>query len=1114
MPGIVDQWLRQFLHKRGLECPDERALYAYRCSEQEFSSLAGALQVSGPSGGIGDSDTAVIRAFVLYAAEWWQRKYDGRQWAWDPILCSVGWHSVSYPDLYKPTMRACRWWNIQMVRLPSSGTRYLGTFACQGGLPLGLIGAADSRVARYLRAVLKHTVEYRQFVDDPIELARDQQHLLLPPTMRRDYVFRLAADLIESVIDLQADAVGEDPLEKLDQTRVGWRDQMPLDLGNERARNFLVGLLQDAGKVTTFRVNDFRAERFLRQTGTGYRFGARVRLPASISAQDLAIQLRVSSDALPHRLEVRIPGERVRVLGVYALRGEEDFVFLRDGQPTEIWDEEAAGEIRLTFLSGETIGTSVVPYRGVQLEDLPWCFRPDGNKEYIFVGEGKVSNRSPELLALVSDGCTVDESEGVVDLGERTLGRSMWWVKQPATVRMNGGFCVIRPGANQVSDEEYRFVGSKCYDLESPVPLFKGKPKLKLVRPERIPKSIPDNQIDWRQSGNEWCGGPTTYGLWEMRHVATDKELRFRRRMGILPDGLTLTPRPGEDLGGGALEFGNAAEVRVAPSTTDVDVETVKEEGGAIRFAITARNPSNPPAKIGLRLQWPNGRELPVQVHFPGRGGRFLSNGEPCTHSVAASELYGVRATALSPIDFEKFWVEGELKAPDLGPLARVTHFRRQMRKSRLNHELPIIDVRPMIDLLLSASQSSEAKVVLRIMDRANLEHGKIEVSRYSATLHKETDLALISIMPSLEIEDASLLTCEALPISRPADDPVELSFLGPSAEPVGIRIPEDMNLCEPWLVMVRHEGQLKIRPIEIGEDQSHFPDDPEIGLSAASRVIDPSLRAEAIARALENMLQTEDEKKLDMEWVFLTDTLLRAQGLPATVFDFLPCLVKNQKLLVRCLFRLDSGLRKMLWELESELPFSWLLIRRDIWWGEAESAYSRLVHDLTQAGIENGHQTACDHIRSIIGEGANRHPSLATLAVDIAVRLEGGFLRQEFADDIQGERDAKINNLLIYHMENFPRGYGRDDWIKELGNGPILNALWQGKQVAFWDRQPIFDTPVAAACYCFFGNATPRTSYLTKRIRADDPEWFDIAYSATWVQLALAVDKLRGEQH
>ena len=74
----------------------------------------------------------------------------------------------------------------------------------------------------------KHTDAFRKFVDDPIDLARDQQHLLLPPTLRRDYVFRLAADLVEAVLDLRDCVQEENTLEALDQARPDWRNNMPL----------------------------------------------------------------------------------------------------------------------------------------------------------------------------------------------------------------------------------------------------------------------------------------------------------------------------------------------------------------------------------------------------------------------------------------------------------------------------------------------------------------------------------------------------------------------------------------------------------------------------------------------------------------------------------------------------------------------------------------------------------------------------------------------------------------------------------------------------------------------------------------------------------------------
>ena len=323
--GAAD-WIHDFLRCRTLEHPDGRALYAYRCTAREFAGLTETLERNAPLGN--RAGNGVIRAFVLYAAEWWQRRYDGRHWAWEPLLTSIGWYSVDYPELYESVRKAWSWWKVDLVRLPTS-IRYLGTFACQGGLPLALVGDTDSRVTQYLRAVLKHTAAYRQFVDDPIDLARDQQHLLNPPTLRRDYVFRLAADLIEAVLDLQndieSDSEDEDPLNALDQGTSGLAAHHAPPLWKMRGRAaLLTGLLREAAQGRLSPSDEFRVERFLRRTDVGWRLGARIRLPASVSADHFARQLRVPAAARPRRLEMRLQGERVRVVGLY-VRQSDDF---------------------------------------------------------------------------------------------------------------------------------------------------------------------------------------------------------------------------------------------------------------------------------------------------------------------------------------------------------------------------------------------------------------------------------------------------------------------------------------------------------------------------------------------------------------------------------------------------------------------------------------------------------------------------------------------------------------------------------------------------------------------------------------------------------------------
>ena len=1112
-------WINEFLHRRELDGPDGRALYAYRCTATEFDSLAEALSHRAPDG----TTNAATHAFVFYAAEWWQRQYDGRHWAWEPLLASIKWH-VHYPDLYEPVRAALRWWQADLVRLPTS-IRYLGTFACQGGLPLGLVGDADSRVVQYLRAVLKHAAEYRKFVDDAIDLARDQQHLLRPPTLRRDYVFRLAADLIEAVLDLQSDAQGEDPISTLDQVRPGWRKTMPLALENKRARDLLIGLLREAVQVRP-PTDDFRVERFLRRTSVGWRLGARVRLPASISAEHLAHHLNVSEGDLPPRLQVRVHGDRVRDVGLYAAQSDNFLLVTRDTQSqTEIWDTEATTEVRLQFLSGDVVGEGVVPYRGTALGELPWAFRGDAN-ECPFIGEGSVSNRAPEIVVLAPDGCTTDcvsaleessarESEGLdPSTGDniRVLSRILWRIAEPTAIKAAHGRCVVRPSSGQVVEEDYRLEGQRCYDLESAWPLFCGTPRLRVFKAEQAPRAVPTNEVSWRQTGGEWQQRPNAFGLWEVRYMRGG-ELRYLGRVGILPEQFCLSLAPGSDMSEGYLVLNGAEAVKVSSHSQET-VVTPRIEGDVVRVHVATRNAAAPTARVHLRLHWQGAAGLVVQAPFPGRGGRFLRDDKPLGRELAVDDLYGVRATALSPDDSQKFWIQGELKALDLdGSLLRVAHFRLPLRKSGVTHELPLIDSRPMIQLLLASSSSGEASVALRIVDGFQHEHGSVRVNRFAATLEYDHSMVFVNA-PLTPDGDEPAATFEALPIARPDTDPVLLDVFNPADAPHGAVLPQDLNINEPWLVVARHDDRVCVRPVVIGgrssESVNLSTSDAEVPrLCEAVSLRDWNSRIRAIAAAMDAMLDAEDTHRVEEEWDFLTDALLRAEGLPATSLNLLKVLVEKPNLLVRCMFRLESAPRQLLWRLEDELPFSWLLIQREVWWTEARQAFERLRGQLAE--MPDGDQIASDHVYSIFTEGAHQLRGLYTVACDIGFRLKGGRIPDLIVEEARKKRDDKTQEQLNlrYSMDDWPTGDGRSEWAEELEQGELLNklAIWQ-HEGDFRERQPIFDTPVAAAWCCFHSKPTDRMIFLVKRIRTHDPEWFDLAYEAAWFQFALMQDK------
>ena len=160
--------------------------------------------------------------------------------------------------------------------------------------------------------------------------------------------------------------------------------------------------------------------------------------------------------------------------------------------------------------------------------------------------------------------------------------------------------------------------------------------------------------------------------------------------------------------------------------------------------------------------------------------------------------------------------------------------------------------------------------------------------------------------------------TFEAMPLARPGDDPVQLDPIGPVNAPNGAVLPHDLNLCEPWLVVMRHDERVRVGPVRIDEPivpgacsglgRSESP-----RLAEALSIAEREPRTERIAAVMDDMLTDGDSEPGEEEWSFLTDSLLRAEGLPATALDLCRVLVTKPRLLVRSLFRLESAPRQLL---------------------------------------------------------------------------------------------------------------------------------------------------------------------------------------------------------
>ena len=671
---------------------------------------------------------------------------------------------------------------------------------------------------------------------------------------------------------------------------------------------------------------------------------------------------------------------------------------------------------------------------------------------------------------------------------------------------------MIRPTSGHTADEEYRLSGSRFYELECAWPLFRGQPRLRLERPEQPSRPVPANEVEWRQGGGEWLPEPTGSGLWEARHLRSG-ELRFFGRMGILPGQLSFSIEPGSDMSQGDFILNDADAVRVAGSDANTQV-SAEPADDAVRVQVKAVDADSPPVRVRQRLHWPGAQELSVEAPFPGQGGRFLLEGSPVNRELAVDDLYGVRATALSPHGTHEFWVVGELKARDASRIVRVAHFREKLRKSGVLHELPVSEVRRTIELLLSASSSTDAHVALQIVDPYGMVHESARVSRFLATLECNPQFKLVSVSPVLDGRNTP--TFEAYPLIRPGGDPMTLETVGPAVAPYGALLPQSLDRAEPWLIVMRHDDQIRVRPCRVGGSGALSAYAGSIhgktpSIAEALAIEDVEQRIQGLGVAMDAMLGKESTARNEAEWSFLTNSILGTEGLPASVLDLFRVLVTKPKFLVQCLFRLESGPRQHLWRLEDELPFSWLLVRREVWWAEARRTFERFRERL-EGVVDDPERMAREHVTLILSEGAERLPALETVATDVALRLEGASLSKEFVATVQGERDKETPGQigLRSSLDDWPEGYGREDWADELGTFPKRLCQHADEHRA---RQPIFDTPVAAAWCCFGGRPTERTTFLVKRIRAHDREWFDLVYGVTWFRLAHAQNELKERQ-
>lgn len=1134
MPNEARIWIDALLQRHALNQPDQRPLYAYRCTEADYASLA---ELTGPvldraikQGCLRDAPGAL---FCLFAAEWIRRRYSGGQLRYADILSATHAPDLAYPVLQDLVQRGLRFWHRPLLRVGQARI-FLLTLACEGGLPMQFLQHEGAALRRYFRNLLKDVQTYRFAGIDSATLAA-QAAAYLPKSLRQDVVYELAAQIVDAVWALQQQVVSQsDPIATLNHIQPRWRDQFPLELSDLTAQSFLEGLVSTAAGLAQTGKGRFQLLRTLVNRGAGWQLRAEVDLPGLLPRQDACAAFGGEPNG---RLELLLRNSQTApvVLG-WATPCQTGVLLERSKRVTTWTGVQASASFQLSTRP-QISSSALVPLQGGEpLEDLPWIFvDADGSgHELRFRGQGSIKTRYPmawiavpRAASLHAEGDT--EVEVIGELSE--LGRTLFRVVgQVRVVSDRDDQCSVVTRSDAAEEDSFQLHGKLLTIARASVSQYLGVPKLFAISEEGSIRPVSPQHLHWRSlvgAAQNWRAlSADCIGDGELRYVEQGK-LRFRTRIGILPESLSLSYEPRMTANGGCVRVnGPSALVGVIDTPITVDWKRI-ETPGQSGTLIDMRCSGEPPESVTLSIRWPSGGESRLTVPFPAGGQRFLDpSGKVLSQGalVPWDRLSGVRARVMSPLGGGRYILTGALNASDLSPdLAHAVWVRAPIPQvvgtsGRIN-EIDLLELQDDLLSMLSASKDLDAFITLRIESPSiNNTPGSIRVGRYDLALEPTPDRRAVRLdtasLARINGEPLGKLRVEIFPLWAPANGHRELQPSLSEGVPTGEWSIEEHRLEDgPWMVTAWDGDWNRTRPLLITVDSEIAPSVDEENhletlagrnLRGAIRLSDPLLRVAVLKKSV----RTLRDDCLSPDWELALTLIHAFSDLPPSSMDLLPQLVGEPEAVVMTLLKENPADVPGLLALFERLPFSWRLLPIRAWLQAIRRHVSALRDQLQQL-------TDCDvliwnSISAVLGKAGEQYPYLDVVRELVCWDVHGWLKKGETKDlGVASTAQGRVllrQCLLQVHQEllhakvddnNWPQGPALSTWVEQqIQAHPVSAQLIVDTPHGTGYRKPVQNAPIAAAMVSAYGlTAPPRVVYEIASLRTFDKCWFDKAY-------------------
>ncbi|WP_404360505.1 STY4851/ECs_5259 family protein [Methylotuvimicrobium sp. KM1] len=1073
-------WLTAFLTRRSLKQPDQRPLYEYHVSNEEYVDLKRLLSECGNVANF-TSDKTANACFTLFCAEWYRREYQRDcGWSWESIWSTLGF-SFSAVELSRVVPNGLEgFWHRPIRYYESERRNFLGSLFSEGGLPFRLLKQSDSRFQTVFGKILKQYENAellgqttRQLVTGLIEQAGLPQVFMEDTSV--DLIAQIADELV-AIVHLYGLDTKDEPVNELDAASPNWRERFPIPLDEETGSEFLNGLLQSASKETRTRRGTDRqwncTHFFTNQSSDALQ--SEISFPKEVT-------FNLDGDPPSCRLELAIfeAEEQLVSLGVgYAVLEEKRARVRLKHKLVRCKRQSPSDGLTLAALyGGSKLAEIPIQNTAVAVGEVPLGFE-FVDDHWQLCGQASFKTKCVDVLLLLPNGSELNVDDGVYTDREQCLGCH--------TVNVQGT-CV----AMVLGEERFRIrIGDSAsanlaLDLKGhllkwpcvPSLTFLGVPTVEWVNSE---PDLGAKGAHIYLSGRpiDTCSLQQQLGRHYLSVRNNDNETLLRKRIGLLPADFKIELKSGQQSNQGSIHFYSKITCLYRLESSQVKARRVRHDD---HTELSLEVEGIPPAHVKV-LVTPNLESDPISIELPFPGSGYLAfdkDEKPLPKSLPVSDLLGARIYLFGRAEQSatNYRMELSLKGNSAAHAFYTWHAKVRDKPVEVN----LFNLKDQVESLLSLQTGIDQAVELSIDSNIVCRIGRYAVGIDFGPSRR----TLISSANNRKVPKPMLML-----LSEPERHPIELhSRMSQGVATGEFELPAIIDRAGPWLIVPAKSSSVTFRPVFIpGNSNPSEPVSEIRNLQRAVLTFDPK----SPVNAFEPVLNAMALNPAHSSWQFLKNLYDNYGYLPLSTFEVWRALVRIPAALAMAMFKFEMSV-DFISRIETEFPFLWELFPIV----EIRNAAERLKHDLLQKGVRE------EFVPELIKKMYD--------CFSEAVSSYNGNIKK-WLNDGSIPQETQMPNAVMQHAvstwyQELIRTRRDDSWPAFGGTRLKRWSLTQEESPISFEPEmdyrnavvylPVFAAAVAAGKSNFddvFANSTDAVFFL-RQVRDFDNQWFSDMY-------------------